>query len=229
MIKFKFEISAEKAYRKIEYVREQVPYATALSLTRTAQGARDDIKAAIPGIFQHVAPLTRNAIYIKSADKRRLAEGALVGVKEAAQGYLGPEIFGGQRGPGIEKILNAVGLPPAGTFAIPTPNAKFVGGGKGRVSLAWLSNICSQLGTGRTEGRKRKNQTQIFALIAKRGGLRPGIYSKKSGTVTPLILFVPHVRYSAKFDFFGIGKTSAYRRFPGEFARAVDVALRSMK
>jgi hypothetical protein len=224
MIKINVKVEMQKFLDKMNVARDQIPFATALALTKTAQGVRQDLKAAMQKSFSHMSAFTANSLYITTADKRRLADGATIGVKEAAAGYLRPEIFGGSRGPGIEKWLAAIGLPPSGYFAVPTENAKFVGGGKGRVSTAWLQKICQQLGAGKSEGKKRKNQTQIFALTAKKGRLVPGIYSQRGGTVTPLILFVPSVKYGKRFDFFGVAEQSARRRFPQEFADAVKRA-----
>ena len=222
MLKITVKIDMQRYLDKMNATRDQIPFATALALTRTAQGVRQDLKAAMQASFGHMSAFTANALYIKTADKRRLAEGATIGIKEAAQGYLRPEIFGGSRSSGIERWLGDI--VPSGYFAVPTENAKFVGGGNGRVSTAWLQKIVAQINASKTTGKRRKNQTQVFVLTTKKGRLVPGIYSKKTNTLTPLILFVPSVKYGKRFDFYTIAEQSARRRFPQEFADAVKRA-----
>jgi hypothetical protein len=224
MIKMTLNVDMSGLLKKMALAREELPKATAIALTETAKGVRTDLYQGMR-VFAHASRFTLNSLYVKFADKRALEAGAVVGIKQKQQQYLRPEIFGGSRDKSIEKVLSAANLPPSGMFVVPTANAKLVGG---RVSLAWLRKIVSQLLIDKT-AKKRRNAPLIFALQVREKTLRPGIYQKRGGTITPLLFFEPSVTYRPKFDFYGVAEASARRRFPSAFQAALDRAKAKLK
>jgi hypothetical protein len=225
MIKISLNIDMSGMLKKMALAREELPKATAIALTETAKGVRDDLYQGMRSAFGHVSNFTTNSLYVTFADKRSLERGAIVGIKQRQQQYLRPEIFGGSRDKGIEKVLAAASLPPTGMYAVPTRNSKLTGG---RVSLAWLRKVVSQL-LADTKAKKRRNATTVFALLHRKGGLPAGIYAKRGGTITPLLLFVASVSYSPRFDFYGAGEASARRRFPSAFQAALERAKAKLR
>jgi hypothetical protein len=225
MIKMTLNVDMSGLLKKMALAKEELPKAVAIALTETAKGVRDDLYRHARSVFGHASNFTMNSIFVKFADKRDLAAGAVVGLKARQQQYLLPEIVGGARGKGIEKILAAAGLPPSGMYAVPTRNSKLAGG---RVSLAWLRKIVSQL-LADAKAKKRRNATLVFALLHRKGALGPGIYAKKGRTITPLLLFVSSVSYRPRLDFYGVGESSARRRFPSAFQAALNRAKAKLK
>ena len=52
--------------------RDQIPFATAYALTKTAQAAKEDLEQEIVKVFDAPTPYTQRAIYIRPAQKNRL-------------------------------------------------------------------------------------------------------------------------------------------------------------
>lgn len=234
MIKITVKVDTERFLNKIKVARDQLPFATALALTRTAQAVKDDLRTGMSSSFKDVTTYTLNSMYVKGATKAELV--ATVGLKGADSGvgavnWLSPEIYGGVRNKAIEKLLNKVGLPPDGMYAVPGKSAKMSGG---RINFAWLQSLIADMAAqGISSGvitrkslKRRKgygsNGTQrYFVLIEKWGKLSPGIYGARGRAAYPLIMFVRQPRYSKRFDFYGIATTTARQRFPQEFAAAL--------
>ena len=78
-------------------VARQIPFATALALTRTAQDAQKNHTKRIPRVFDKPTPFTRRAIGIKRASKYKPV--ASVFVKDKQAGYLIWQERGGTRYP----------------------------------------------------------------------------------------------------------------------------------
>lgn len=231
--------------------REQMPFATALALTRTAQYAKAELVSLMDVVFDRPTPFTKGALYIVPATKQRLT--ATVKVKdEAAKGnpavrWLMPEIFGGTRNmKGFEALLMRNGLLPRGWYAVPAIGAPL--DGYGNVPGNVITKILSQLQASRdstanesADVRRRRNRRQqqgrYFAVIpgrAPRNKLPPGIYERFGTTqhakVVPVFVFTskaPH--YQKRYDFYGVGERIARERFPTEFRAAMKVALESAR
>lgn len=88
--------------------RRQLPFATARALTRTAQAARDDVKASLPTAFDRPTPFTKNAIAIKSANRTNLT--AEVVVKPIQAAYLAKQERGGFREPKAKAVITPAGI-----------------------------------------------------------------------------------------------------------------------
>lgn len=77
--------------------RQQVPFATAVSLTRTAKDAQTNLEKRLGRVFDRPTPFTRRAIAIRPARKTRLV--ARVLVKDIQARYLLLQETGGVRRP----------------------------------------------------------------------------------------------------------------------------------
>jgi hypothetical protein len=233
MLKININIDMSGALAKLAAAKEQVPFATALALTRTAQFVKEAEREAMGEAFKALTPFTRNSLGVTAATKTNLT--AYVGVRGDENGAarsLRPEIFGGSRKRGLETALFRAGLPPPGMAAVPGKFAKMRGG---HVDIAWAAALAAAItvqgASGITIGMtKRRNlrrggAEQYFVLTEKRGRLLPGIYGKKARQVFPYIIFVREPKYSARFNFFGIGQAAARARFPIEFDLALKKAL----
>lgn len=78
-----------------DFQKKQVPFATALALTRLAQGVQGAEQDEIKKTFDTPTPFTVNGIAIKSATKASLT--AVVYPKAIAAAYLAPYVVGGNR------------------------------------------------------------------------------------------------------------------------------------
>lgn len=67
-----------------DFARRQLPYAAARALTATVQGARRDVQAGMPQVFDRPTPFSQRGVTIRSATRNSLEASVLVLPKQAA-------------------------------------------------------------------------------------------------------------------------------------------------
>lgn len=212
---------------------DQVPFAAALALTRTAQRTQAYLTGRLPQVFDRPTPYTRNSLFIRSATKTGLV--ASVYIKDQApkgtpaERYLRPEIEGGARNDKrSERALQASGLLPSGMQAVPAIGAEIDAYGNMKVGqiVAILAALKALAGTPYTNAphvmRKRGRYRNFKYFVALKGShLKPGIYERLGPRhVVPVMIFVPRFVYRRRFDFYGEGTRFAQSIFNDEFAKA---------
>jgi hypothetical protein len=232
--------------KKLEDLRQdQVPFATALALTRTAQFAQKALADEMNRVFDRPTPHTLNSTYVQPATKA--VPIANVKIKDAGAGSIGPvrwllpEIQGGGRSPkGFELLLQRAGILPAGWWVIPAQGANLdaygnVSGGTITKILAQLQALRDELDNEKRDVRAKRDRTRkqgrYFAVIPNRPAynrLKPGIYERmgttKAARLLPIFTFTnkaPH--YSVRYNFYSLGQDAARERFPIEFEAAIRV------
>jgi len=175
--------------------RKQVPFATALALTRTAQDAAKAETAQIPKKLDRPTPFTKKAIGFKAANKHTLI--STVFVKDIQAAYLGLQITGGAR--------TAKGK---GT-GVPTRNKK----------LNKYGNIA-----GRRKGLV-KGKNQFIATIKGISGVWERTGGKKAGQLKLLVAFEKAVKYRKRFPFYKIAQGVVRAKFTRNFNAALRRAL----
>lgn len=154
-----------------------------------------------------------------------------------AGNYLQPHIDASKRHTKrYEVALQAIGALPAGWATVPGAGASL--DGYGNVKVGQIIQILSQLRITMTAGHDRNMsfdaRKQInaqrkaggrFFVVAPggKGGMQPGIYQREffGRNVTPVLVFVPKVSYSKRFDFYGLGDRVAAERLPINVRQAV--------
>lgn len=229
--------------------REQMPFATALALTRTAALVKEAELREIDDVFDRPTPYTRNSLFTKPATKRDL--NAYVWLKDDRAGsgtpatqYLSPNIAGGLRTlKRFETMLRGRGLLPDGYYAVPGSAATF--DAFGNMSRGQIIQILSYFKTFNVAGYsanitdKRKGKLArgtrskvgyvYFVGRPGDGKLPLGIWQRFNlghGTaIKPVILFVRSARYDAIFDFAFVAERVVEREFPRQFEAALRQAL----
>jgi len=218
--------------KKLDKVqRDQIPFATALALTKTAQRVKDaEIAWMQGGIEGNATPWTLKSLYLKSAKKNKLAEGARVWFKDnatsgtAAGDYLKPQVYGGKRDakPGERAVRgrHAIGN---GRFLVPgrmTPKNAYgnVSGAK-----AAIKKILTDL----REGGDRKKG--YFAGTPKGRTSPAGLWQRKGKKLRLYAIETGQPQYRAKFDFFGLANKTVAKFYDYEFAQALSHAMRTAK
>lgn len=236
--------------------RKQLPFASALALTRTANWVQTDLRLAMRRTFDRPKAFTLRSLYTQPASKRRLE--ANVHFKDVAPKgvpagrYLRPQIEGGRRTEkASERALRRSGVLAPGDFIVPTKYADL--DAYGNISAGQMKKILSVLGaaqltlgyaanyTGRGRGRRRAEQ--YFAVVPGRrgqgpggrgGGLPPGIYKVMPSGLGRIVLPVLAIAkappvYRSVFDFYGLAQDSMERRLPKELGDAIEHALRTAR
>jgi hypothetical protein len=241
MIKINVSADVEKLTRHLrEIERRHIPFATAQALTASATGAKADVQAKMPSIFDRPTTFTVNSIYVQKAHSKNLV--ADIHFKdEAPKGtpaskYLLPQVNGGSRAQKpFEWRLSAAGLPS--TYFAPAYGADFDSNGNMNpgqiVAILSSMNALNDVAAKGLHSRRRgvRKHEQYFVVNGqnapyKRGnGLRPGIYKRTAGLPIPVLWFIPRPSYKAIFPFEKLGTDSMQRRFPAEFTKALNKAL----
>jgi len=223
---------------RIEELGRRGPIVAAIALTRTAKDVQVAIKTEMRSVFDRPTPYAVNGTFLKPATKTSLE--ARVWVKDnpfgkgtPADRFLGPQIFGGNRGlKGMERLLQANGMMPQGWFAVPGDGATL--DANGNVRRAQITQMLSQLkvqrGAGhesRASGSARSNRTiarqgvTYFVLPNGNRGLPPGVYIKRRfahGTaIKPMFVFVQQVQYKPRLRFHEIGQATIEAKFTVHF------------
>jgi hypothetical protein len=175
----------------------QIPFATAKALTRTAQAAQQAIRTEMQNQFDRPTPYTLNSTYVKPATKSDLV--ARVWIKDdtskgtPASKYIGPQVFGGERHlKRFERALQARGLLPPGMVAVPGKAAQL--DQYGNVSRGLYVEVLSYLQAMGQQGyranmsERRRDRIarggdgvrgySYFVLLRREGKLLPGIYRR---------------------------------------------------
>ena len=216
--------------------RQQLPFATALALTRTAKFVQRVEQDEMKRVFDRPKAFTLNALYVKTATKRDQA--AEVRVKDESFKSVPPirwlysQIHGGPRSlKSHEMLLQRRNILPAGYFAVPGSAARR--DASGNMSPGQITQILSALGASRdplarstTRSRKRNAAVrEIFAISRPDHHLAMGVYQRDGRHVHPLMLFVRTPRYRQRFRFFEIAEQTGRMRFPIEFNLAMRQAV----
>lgn len=193
MLKVEFSGLRERLQTLDRLEREQLPFAAALALTRTAQVVAGDLQAAMRTVFDRPTPATLDSLFIQPATKERLL--ARVWIKDgggagpggmpvsgngrwgkgrAAIKWLTPEVFGGPRDDkGVEKLLRRRGVLSQGQYVVPgdaLPKDQY-----GNVSRGTLNKILSGArlfteegynsnATGSKRSRAKGNSKRYFVM-----------------------------------------------------------------
>lgn len=226
--------------------KQQLPFAIALALTRTAQAIVPIEQRAMQTVFDRPTPFTLKSLRVVPATKQKqVAEVRFKDLNASQSGgeehYLWPQIDGGARvAKRFEILFRQAGILPDGMFIVPGAGAKL--DAYGNMSRGQLIQILSQLriqafggfesriGGARFDAKKvaravKRQGYRIFAVREKVGKLIPGVYARfdfaVGSAVKPLLIFIRQPQYRARFKFFDIAQQAAERIFPGEFERAL--------
>ncbi len=232
--------------------RQNLPFAVRQAVNATAFAVRQRWAEIAPKVFDRPTPFTvRSALYNKATKAKPFAEIFLrdeMGDGTAPAKYLASQVQGGARTrKGIEILLQARGVMPAGTFAVPGKGASL--DAYGNIKRSQINQVLSQLGARRdalqnetdtSRGRRRRRSAkkgtrggEFFAIKQKRGRMLPGIYERIltgfGSTVKSLFIFVRTARYKPRFDIFGAAQKIYDRQLPFFFKRELDKAVQTSK
>jgi hypothetical protein len=223
----------QEAQKELDKQQKQVPFATALALTRTAGLAKKAIESEMRTVFDRPTRWTLNSLRLFPAKKNKLE--ARVWMKNEADKsvpatrWLNPQIDGGQRqDKRTETLLRQKGILPAGKYVVPGSGAKL--NANGNISRGQIQKILSGLGAqndryqNSTNSRRSAANKRSFFVIGK-GGSAAGIAQRSGSSVKMMLAFVSRPRYRRRLDFFGIGNKVAADNLDRELVKAMRAAL----
>lgn len=211
-------------------LHNQVRFAAAVALTRTAQDIREALPAVMERELDRPVAFTKRGLFIRAA--RRDALTATVGFMDKQAKYMALQIEGGTRQPGPRGIklpgniqLDSFGNIPKGTIDKLKAMAQDGTLAKG---------IARRLGV----GNRRKGAAPIQLFLGKPQGrgwekAPMGIWRRVPGTpgkLVPVIVFEDTpARYRPRFHLRAAAEAVVRRRWAGNFATALADALRTAR
>lgn len=225
------ESNIERVARRVDSVyAKQIPFATALALTRTALKARDAGKAEMARVFDRPTRWALNAYEVKPATKRDLD--AEVRPKYKAN-YLPPEVLGGdRRRKRVEALLNGVASRDGSVrftesdWVVPSREAKL--DSYGNLSRGETQKALSGL---KAQGDSAQNSKTSRGYFVTKGSHGKPVVMKRVGRnkISPVLVAVSKPNYKIRFKFFEITRKSAEENFENEFIAALKQAIASAR
>ncbi len=237
----------ERMFRDMQ--KKQVPFATALALTKTAKAIEKAEYEEIKKVFDRPTRYTLNSLYVRPAKKTRLS--AEVMIKDFASNARPPiqwliaQIEGGHRGmKGVERLLQRVGKMPPNMQLVPAqgmPKDAYGNVVRGELTRMisdlqaqpydWTSNTSKASAGRRLRSRTRRAvfYFSTWPVGPQTAHLTPGIYRRSHfgfGTaIKPAMLFINSAQYKKRLDFYGIANRVGRSEWPRQFELAMAQAL----
>jgi hypothetical protein len=211
--------------------KKQLPYATALALTRTTQTIQKLQVREMERVFDSPTRFTLRGTRIKPASKKKLESSVefkdWIPKGTAPDTYLAAQITGGQRNrKRSERWLQGRRLISSGESLVPSKHArlnKFGNVTRGRTTKM-LSNLNAQYDR-RQNTTDSKKRAYFIATIKGRRAVWER-YGRGGKSVRPFMIITSNQpNYSRAYDFHGLSKRHAQRLFPRKFDEALRHAL----
>lgn len=222
-------------------VERQIPFATALALTKTAQLVKKGILEVMEKRLDNPTKTTLNSLFIAPAKPKKLQ--AKVWLKDTfnagipADRYMQAVVYGGvRRRKRFEMALLARGLMSPNQYAIPQkPFLDQNGNIKGQLAIRILSGLgaaetvsgYSANATNSRRSRKKGNAGRYF--VGDVDGSQ-GVWERKrigsSTGVRPVFLFTDSApKYKVIVPFFKVADNIIKANYSKEFSKALDRAI----
>lgn len=222
--------------------REQIPFATAVALTKTAQKVQAATVNEMRTKFDRATPYTLKSLRVQPATKRNLS--AAVFLKDQTFGknrlsmaqIIGHQFAGGGRATkAIEYWLMRSGLISDGEFVAPGEGAKL--DRYGNMSRGQIIQILSQLkihpdpyAFKSKSAASKRSVKKAGTLFWSRGGRLPrGVWIRAGDGVRPILIVVRRPHYKRLIDMERIAKQVVRAELDGEFSAAIENALRTAR
>ena len=234
---FGIESNVADAARFLDNIgKSQLPFATAVALTRTAQDVRRAEQDEMRAMFDRPTPFSLNAFEVAPATKE--SQAAEVSQKFAMgtskpRHWFDPNVQGGPRlAKGFEALLRSAGVLPSGGFVVPGKDAKL--DAYGNMSRGQIVQILSDLKASReavynaTDRSRRRHRRPRYFVLRQGAMHKSFIVRREADELKVVLIIVRQPTYSARFDFFGVAERVVADRFPVHFdlalARAIETA-----
>lgn len=221
-----------------EMQRNQIPFATALAITKTAKSTQDALKKTLQDTFDQPSPYITRGTFSTRATKRDPS--ALVGMKDKAARGASPALYvresfaGGARGAKpFELAFQQIGALPAGMRAVPGPGMKL--DRSGSPNRKTLKEIIGAIRAGMRvyAGRGRNAQQLGYFVVtpertARTQKIQPGIYRRtgagRGSKIVPVFFFVQEAVYEQVIDLEQVTNETVSSVFQDEFRAALERA-----
>lgn len=238
MITVKIEGMEELKSRLSNVGRNQLPFAAALAITKTAKSVEARLQSDMAGAFKSPSPYVRRSTFTQIANKRDLT--ATVGLKDlkpaggTAPSLLLKEHFtGGVRGrKPFEKAIETIGGLPHGWRAIPGTGIKLDAyGNPSRKEISeMLGALRAKMQVYKGRGKRLTMVGYFIVPVGATTHLHPGIYKRLARqSIKPMFIFVQSAAYKKVIDFERSANEVVKREFQLNFDQAFNAAMENAR
>lgn len=258
MVAIKVNIDTAKARKQIKGIRDQVPFATRLTLNQLARNTKADIDEQMKAKLDRPTRFTLRAIRTDNAKSKTMTSVVRVNDKQRATGKPEAKVLehlfsgGGRSGKAAEGKLRGLGVLPAGKFIVPgnaAPLDSF-----GNIKRSFIRQLINYFSTfkperesraglepgvwmrkfDRQQKKKRKKagksgNFEFFVVHKKVDGVTQRRRSKRQRPPEPIILFVDNPRYRQFFDMKKTAEKVIIRDLDKEFEKNYERAIATAK
>lgn len=240
------DVDLTPVQQALQSMARQAPKAIARALNDTAFKVMVAERSEINTKFDRPKPWVARNVRTFKATSTKLA--ATVGATDffergglqpngtAWNRILAPHVYGGTRlQKASERRLQAAGLLPPGWFTVPGKRAKRdqygnISQGEIVALLVWVNAMGQYAGdntnrrdrqTRRRNAMERRGDSYFVMPVGNSRGFQPGVYKRFGrGYHYPILIFVPHVQYQKRLDWYEIGQRVVDEEFPRAFRSA---------
>ena len=233
-------INMEKKMSNI--VASQLPFATAITLTKTAQKIMNDEKREMRRVFDRPTPYTTRAVFAKPANKKDTPIMSEVAFRftatkgTVAEGYLRPHIKGGMRPvKRHERHLRANNILREPMLTAPAKDAPL--DRYGNIPAGVYQSILSELGAAAyadtnnqsiTKRSRRRKRVRGY-YVARKNGRTVGVRQQTGGSSKKILNFITPPMYQPRFDFYGVARKRVNLSLQNTFKYYLKQAIKTAK
>ena len=229
-----FDVLSEQ----LAHLREDLPKATAMTLTFMGQAGKAAADAEVLRVFDRPTPWTQKSTYLTAAKVDTLQ--AEVYIKDLSINSLAHHIDGGKRrAKGLEKRLRTAGaLKGSWQYVVPGRGLKLDAFGNiprgeiNKILSALQAQIDPTANTTARSKRRNKNQGRYFVItgassLVTRKRLPPGVWYRggdgANSYIKPLLIFVKSTAYQRRYHFFERVEDAAADAMDASVDKAIDI------
>lgn len=221
--------------------RDQLPFATALAITRTAKIIDRELAGEMRGALDNPTPYIAKSTFSTSATKRDL--NATIGMRDqASRGaspaqYVQEHFTGTARGmKPYEVALQSIGALPSGMRAVPGNGIKL--DRFGNPNRRDVQEVIGAIRRGLSVFKGKGKRTVLTGYFVRKPDdarrqalhLEPGVWRRIGrDAVIPVFLFVEEASYRKRFNLPKLARDVIDREFERELGAAIDQAVRTAR
>lgn len=251
MATIQVKVNTDQARKQIKGIRDQVPFATRLTLNQLARTSKKKTEDEINRKIDRPTRFTLRSIQATKATSRTMT--ATVKVKDKVRpdgrseakilGHLFGDFAGSRQIKAFENLMRSRGILPNGKFIVPGEKMpldsfgnmrrsalrKVINGLRGtRINRDQVSTLAPGIWL-RKIGRGKKGTQQYFVVHRQIDKLSSGERGKKLRPPEPWILFVDRPRYRRLFNMKTIAQRVIVSDLDKEFEKNYEFALKTAK
>lgn len=225
-----------------EMFSDQLPFACAVALTRTAKDGQQALYTEMDVVWDRPTPFSKRSLFIKPATKANLAASVEIKDRFPSGSTAAPDDIyqhqyegGSRRRKGLERFATTAGLIGATEVLVPASGAKL--DAYGNMARSQVVQVMSQLRLGldpaswkTSSARSKAHRKKSGEVFWSRGGhLSRGIWMRRGRSMVPIMLAASGVTYRARMNLPRVVNATVDAKFAIHLDQAFEAAVKSAR